>query len=207
MGVFTNTTVGVVIHAEKPDVGITIRASEPIDIQYINAFSQMVSSRYPKQFEQEYCQHAYNSSHYEHPFLSLFEGYLPLIKDEQPEWNKTLDNLCHPNLSKRNTGIQQLRKLMINTPSLCRYLSQLFEVSSPNTLIQYPLFEHNLLSRSSILSALWIFSYLQIDLPKNLTSDRALTTKEYLKLLTPLREMFIPLIVEAKEFMELKEVV
>ena len=86
MGVFTNTTVGVVIHAEQPDVGITIRASEPIDIQYINAFSQMVSSRYPKQFEQEYCQHAYNSSHYEHPFLSLFEGYLPLIKDDQPEF-------------------------------------------------------------------------------------------------------------------------
>jgi hypothetical protein len=209
VGVYSKYPMGFIIDLEEyphsDESTLSVRVSDPLDLQHIETFAHLVYAKYPKQFTEEYCDQAYNSIHYEHPILSLFEGYIPLIQQEYSKWTDTLDNLCSPELPLREDGIAQLRDLMMSTPSLCRYLSQLFEVCSPNTLVQYPLFEHNLLSRHSILSSLWIFAYLQIDLPKNLEFDRPLTTKEYLKLITPLREMFVPLIIEAKESIDIRE--
>ena len=85
VGVLAQQNVGFLIETNRtwsePYFTIEVRASEEVSLTALELFASLAKYKYPADFEAEYCQHTYQTIHYEHPIRLLFDAYAPPMKN------------------------------------------------------------------------------------------------------------------------------
>lgn len=196
VGVLAHNNVGFLMEVDRTwsidRPMIVVRASDTLATRWVKLFGEMAYNRYPTQFETEYCQYTYQTAHYDHPLQLLFEQYTPGVKQQRDQWNQALKMLCSLNSEAQITGRDQLLSVIKVNPSIQQDLLFLTQ-RNPSAVDSSTNFELELCSRHSVVSMLWLYTYLNMnpqDLPKNSSN---ISTTEYNRLMTPLRTLFDPI--------------
>ncbi len=197
VGVLAQQNVGFLLETNRtwsdPFFAIEVRASEDVSLTELQLFAYLAKYKYSADFEAEYCQHTYQTVHYEHPIRLFFDTYAPVNEELLPDWNQALNDLCSQDASCRVRGSELLLEVVSRSSSMQESLSLFVSddcIEPPET---YPLFERELCSSKSLLSALWLYTYLDIDSPKTLTLAKKWGSADYEDLMKPIRALFNPI--------------
>jgi len=171
---------------------IVVRASDTLATRWVKLFGEVAYNKYPTQFETEYCQYTYQTGHYDHPLQLLFERYTPSIKEQREAWNQALQNLCSMDAETQITGRNQLLSVIKDSSSVQQKL--LFLTQRNPSAVDIPTnFELELCSRHSMVSMLWLYTYLNLN-PQDLpNASPGISLNDYNRLMTPIRELFDPI--------------
>lgn len=203
VGVLAQQNVGFLIDTNRswsePFFTIEVRASEDVSLEELELFACIAKYKYPRDFEAEYCQHTYQTVHYEHPIRLFFDAHAPNHEELLSDWNQALNDLCHQDNDCRIRGRDLLLKIVSSNPSIQDSLSLFVSDDSVEKSSSYPLFERELCSSKSLLSALWMYAYLDIECPKNLEQAQKWDRTNYEDLMRPIRVLFNPIFNSVQE--------
>ena len=197
VGVLAQNNVGFLIETNRawsePLLMIEVRASDDVSLRELELFSSLAKHKYPSSFETEYCQHTYQTGHYEHPIRLFFDDHSPTEAEFSETWQQGLHSLCSQDAETRIHGRDELVKVILSSASVQRSLSRFVTDDTTEQSDAYPLFERELCTSNSLLSALWLYAYLNIDCPADLQEAQQWDHTDYTNLMNPVRSLFSPI--------------